>query len=327
VLWDDTIRLGIELRKKLRAIRREFDEKESEPSRRWFFDPFVPDVVMAPNAAGERVAMLWEQVPTDELASNPALWQLAPHAPWHGFTHVAPGYAMTDPNKMTLLTPGFDRRTGQHEAHGVPAPILAEYLRENRIVPEKNDLNSILFLLTPGVESSKAGTLLSWLVTFKRLHDENAPLTDVFPDFLRRRSARYAGLGLRDLCAEMHGFYRERQVSALQRLQFRRRHFPEMVMRPDEAVRELVRNNVDYLPIDQIAGRIATTLMLVYPPGIATIIPGERLDARAQPMIDYLRVFEQAANAFPGFETEIQGAYRERQADGSVRFYTYVVRE
>ena len=41
-------------------------------------------------------------------------------------------------------------------------------------MPEKNDLHSILFLLTPGVESSKAGTLLSWLVTFKRLHDENA---------------------------------------------------------------------------------------------------------------------------------------------------------
>ncbi len=34
-------------------------------------------------------------------------------------------------------------------------------LRENRIVPEKNDLNSLLFLLTPGVEASKAGTLIS----------------------------------------------------------------------------------------------------------------------------------------------------------------------
>ena len=327
VLWDDTIRLGIELRKKLRAIRREFDEKETDPARRWFFDPFVPDTVNVANAAGEIVPTPWEQVSTDELAANPALWHLAPDAAWHGFTHVAPGYAMTDPNKLTLLTPGFDRRTGKHEAHGVPAPILAEYLRENRIVPEKNDLHSILFLLTPGVESSKAGTLLSWLVTFKRLHDENAPLTEVFPDFLRRRGGRYDGLGLRQLCAQMHDFYRERQVSTLQRLQFRHRHLPEKAMRPDEAVRQLVRNNVDYLPIDEISGRIATTLMLVYPPGIATIVPGERLDARAQPMIDYLKVFEQAANTFPGFETEIQGVYRERQPQGGVRFYTYVVKE
>ena len=327
VLWDDTIRLGVELRKKLRAIRREFEETEADPMRRWFFDPFVPDIVMWRGANDEPVPTRWENVPTDDLAADASLWQLNPGDAWHGFTHVSPGYAMTDPNKLTLLTPGFDRATGQHEAHGVPAPVLAEYLRENRIVPEKNDLNSILFLLTPGVESSKAGTLLSWLVTFKKLHDDNAKLQEVMPDFIRRHAARYAGVGLRDLCAEMHAFYRDRQVSSLQRLQFRRRHFPEMAMTPHEAVRQLVRNNVDYLPIDSIAGRIATTLMLVYPPGIATIIPGERLDARAQPMIDYLRVFEAAANRFPGFETEIQGVYREMEPDGSIRFYTYVARE
>ena len=31
VLWDDTIRLGIELRKKIRAVKREFEEKETRP--------------------------------------------------------------------------------------------------------------------------------------------------------------------------------------------------------------------------------------------------------------------------------------------------------
>src|SRR5207237_4989845 len=34
VLWDDTIRLGIELRKKIRAMRREFEEKEDRKSTR-----------------------------------------------------------------------------------------------------------------------------------------------------------------------------------------------------------------------------------------------------------------------------------------------------
>src|ERR1700742_549329 len=37
ILWDDTVRLGIELRKKLRALRREYAEKEPDPARRWFF--------------------------------------------------------------------------------------------------------------------------------------------------------------------------------------------------------------------------------------------------------------------------------------------------
>ena len=328
VLWDDTIRLGIELRKKLRMIRREYDVKEGDPARRWFPDPFVPHTVewAGPDGVeGRRVP--WEDVPTDDLSINPAYWMLAPGETWHGFTKVAPNWAMTDPNKLTLLMPGFDRVTGEYEDHGVPAVLLAEYLRENRIVPEKNDLHSILFLLTPGVESSKAGTLLSWLVTFKRLHDENAPLQDVIPSFVRKRPARYHGIGLRDLCAEMHGFYREAGVSTMQKQQFQVDYLPELVMTPQQASRMLTRNRVDYLPISEIRGRVAATLMLVYPPGIATVIPGERVGRQAAPMIDYLLTFERAENAFPGLSTEIQGVYREKQPDGSVLFFTYVVKE
>ncbi|WP_421997212.1 Orn/Lys/Arg decarboxylase N-terminal domain-containing protein [Reyranella sp.] len=318
VLWDDTIRLGIELRKKVRAIRREFAERERDPARQWFFEAFVPDQVG--NAR-------WEDLPTDELAGNARFWALEPGAAWHGFDHVAEGYAITDPNKLVLLTPGFDRASGGYAKHGVPAPVVAEYLRENQIVPEKNDLNSMLFLLTPGVESSKAGTLLSALVAFKRLHDENARLDDVFASFVRRRPARYGGMRLRDLCAEMHDFYRDHAVSTLQQAQFAPGHLPVPAMAPHEAVRRLVRNDVDYVPIDEAAGRIATTLFVVYPPGIASIVPGERLDERARPMLDYLRMFEKAANLFPGFDVEIQGIYRETGADGRVRFHTYVVRE
>jgi ornithine decarboxylase len=36
----------------------------------------------------------------------------------------------------------------------------------------------------------------------------------------------------------------------------------------------------------------------VYPPGIATIVPGVLLDERAQPMIDYLKVFAGFENGF-----------------------------
>ena len=329
VLWDDTVRLGIELRKKLRAVRREFEEKEKDPSRRWFFDPFVPDRVSIPDVAGDGRAHVvpWESVSTDQLARDARFWELAPGEAWHGFGDLEAGFAITDPCKLTLLTPGFDRKTGTYDAYGVPAPVVAQYLRENRVVPEKNDLNSLLFLLTPGVESSKAGTLVSALVAFKRLYDENVPLEDAMPEFVARRPGRYRGRRLRDLCGEMHAFFREADVSALQKAQFEAGHLPEMVMTPREASRHLVRNNVDYLPLDALEGRIATTLFVVYPPGIATIVPGERLCARARPMIDYLKTFERGANVFPGFESEIQGLYREIDASGVIRFFTYVVRE
>jgi len=322
VLWDDTIRLGIEIRKKLRAMRREFEEQETDQARQWFFEPFVPDRVQT--AAGP---VAWEDMPTDDLARDPACWALDPDGAWHGYRHVAPGYAMTDPAKLTILTPGFDRATGAYADHGIPAPVVAEFLRDYQVVPEKNDLNSLLFLLTPGVESSKAGTLLSALTAFKRFHDENATLDAALPEFVSRRKARYSGVRLRDLCAEMHAFYREHAVSTLQRAQFRPDNLPTAAMLPYKAAQILTRNKVDFLPLDQIKGRIATTLMLVYPPGIATVLPGERLDDRAQPMLDYLKMFERGANLFPGFENEIQGLYRRTEADGTIRFYTYVVRE
>jgi arginine/lysine/ornithine decarboxylase len=283
----------------------------------------IPDVAQS----GAVHSVPWESISTDQLATNPAFWQLSPDAKWHGFPNMEAGFAMTDPNKLTVLTPGFDRTTGDYAEHGIPAPVVAQYLRENQIVPEKNDLNSLLFLLTPGVEASKAGTLVSGLVAFKRFHDDNALLEDVIPEFARRRPARYAGVRLRDLCGEMHRFYRNADVSGLQAKQFMDQHLPEIAMSPHDAARLLVRNDVDYLPIDEISGRIATTPFVVYPPGIATIVPGERLTERAQPMIDYLKMFETCFNTFPGFDVEIQGIYRKVDPSGRIRLYTYVVSE
>jgi ornithine decarboxylase len=329
VLWDDTIRLGIELRKKLRAVRQEFEEKETRPERRWFFEPFVPSRVAIPDVSreGAKHTVAWEAISTDLLAIDASYWQLSPDEAWHGFPDLTAGFAMTDPNKLTLLTPGFDRATGGYAEHGIPAPIVAQFLRENRIVAEKNDLNSLLFLLTPGVEASKAGTLVSGLVAFKKLHDDNVLLADAIPEFYRRRATRYAGVRLRDLCADMHNFFRAADVRALQARQFRPEHMPEIALSPRDAARQLTSNNVDYVPIDAISGRIATTPFVVYPPGIATIVPGERLSERAQPMIEYLKMFEACFNTFPGFEVEIQGVYKEIDRDGRIRLYTYVMSE
>jgi ornithine decarboxylase len=44
-------------------------------------------------------------------------------------------------------------------------------------------------------------------------------------------------------------------------------------------------------------------------------------------MVDYLKMFEKSANVFPGFESEVQGLYREVDETGVMRFYTYVARE
>ncbi|MBB5374262.1 Orn/Lys/Arg family decarboxylase [Acidocella aromatica] len=316
VLWDDTVRIGIEIRKKLRALAKSFAAAAKTLDEAWFFDPFVPDAIGG---------IAWEELPEDELASNPQAWTLAPGAAWHGFPGLADGYAMTDPNKLTLLTPGFDRHTGAYTEHGIPAPVLAEFLRERRIVPEKNDLNSILFLLTPGVEASKAGTLLAALTAFKELHDANAPLIEVMPDFVRRHGARYAETRLRDLCRTLHDFYKMHDASRLQRECFEAAHLPRQVMTPRDAWEKLMRNEVDYIPLQQAQGRVAATLALVYPPGIGLIVPGERYGGVDDPVLDYFRLVEEGCNLFPGFENEIQGVYRETGENQRVTLYTYVL--
>jgi arginine/lysine/ornithine decarboxylase len=233
---------------------------------------------------------------------------------------------MVDPNKFALLTPGIDRTTGEYLDFGVPATVVANYLREQQIVPEKCDLNSILFLMTPAEDESKLNTLIARLVKFKNLWDRDAELHEVLPSIYAAHPERYAGYTLRKVCKEMHDFYRQANVKELQRLCFRASSFPELAMSSKDAYEALVANNVDYVSLEQINGRISATLALIYPPGIGVLVPGERWDDRAKPMLDYFLAFQESFNRFPGFNYEVQGVFQER-VDGRIKFHTYVVRE
>ena len=223
---------------------------------------------------------------------------------------------MVDPNKLALLTPGIDRRTGEYLDFGVPATVVANYLREQHVVPEKCDLNSILFLMTPAEDESKLNTLIAKLVRFKDLWDRDAPLDEVLPTVCAAQPERYAGYTLRKICNEMHGFYRKatsRSCNAwLPRLELSgARDVAEGCLRG--AGRQQGRLCSD----DEIKGRISATLALIYPPGIGVVVPGERWDDRAQPMLDYFLAFEESFNRFPGFNYEVQGVYQEKSTAAS----------
>jgi ornithine decarboxylase len=124
----------------------------------------------------------------------------------------------------------------------------------------------------------------------------------------------------------MHDFYRKAGIKDLQQRCFRASSFPELAMSSEDAYSALVANDVDYVPIEKIKGRISATLALIYPPGIGVIVPGERWDDKAQPMIDYFLAFQESFNRFPGFNYEVQGVFQERGEQG-IKFHTYVVRE
>lgn len=328
-LWDEALRMGVEIRKQIRKVAGEYRSNEDDPRRQWFLDPFVPDrVTVSGSEFTEDIAdVAWESLSTETIMAEPQCWMLRKGADWHGYSRVEGDYAMVDPTKLLLLTPGINRESGAYEDWGIPAPILGAFLRGRGIVAEKTDFNLILFLLTPGLERGKAGTLLAELVNFKRLFDLDAPVSQVIPGLVRDHPGHYDGMGIQTLAQDLHDLLRRHDAKRLQQQQFHEDHFPELAMSPQAAHNAMVANQIDYIPFDQVKGRIAATLALVYPPGIGVLVPGERYDDKARPQIDYFKLFEETENRFPGFENEVQGVYREHAPDGSHKYHTYVVRE
>jgi len=84
-----------------------------------------------------------------------------------------------------------EKQTGEKvnmDNWGIPAVILYKFLCDKGTVGEKVGFYNILFIASPGITQSKAGTLISELFKFKELFDRNAPLKKVFPGSCRRIS-------------------------------------------------------------------------------------------------------------------------------------------
>ncbi|MOA27853.1 Lysine decarboxylase, constitutive [compost metagenome] len=150
------------------------------------------------------------------------------------------------------------------------------------------------------------------MLEFKRSYDSNAPLTDALPSLVQAGGARYAGMGLRDLCDELHACYRQHGTAkAIKRMYT---VLPEVAMRPADAYSQLVRGEVEPVPIDRLEGRIAAVMLVPYPPGIPLIMPGERFTSETRSIIDYLQFARTFDQQFPGFDADVHGL--QKQEDG-----------
>ena len=301
-LWRECIEVGIDARKSvLRRCK--------------YLRPLVPPVVH-----GKK----WEEGNTQEMANDVSYFAFEPNAKWHSFKGYGEGQYFIDPCKFQLITPGITVETGAYEDFGIHANILANYLRENRIIPEKCDLNTILFLMTPAESKAKMDALVDQLVRFEELIERNAPMEEVLPSIYYSHLDKYKGYHIRQLCQEMHEFYKARNVSTLQQRLFSKAYFPEYVMNPQAANFEFQRNKGKLVPLDEAEGRIALEGALPYPPGVLCVQPGERWSRTA---CDYFLALEEGINQLPGFAPEIQGVYLIEQPDGSKKAYGYVLKK
>ena len=294
-MWRDCVKMGIE-------------------ARCHYIRPFVAPVVH------DRP---WQKGNTEAMADDIDYFTFEPGARWHAFEGYGPNQYRVDPCKLLLTTPGIDAETGEYENFGIHANILATYLRGNGVIPEKCDLNSILFLLTPAENKNKLRFLTSQLVRFERFVDNNVPMQEVLLGVYNKYPGRYTGYTLRQLCQEMHDFFKDRNVKDLQKKLFRKEFFPEYVMRPQEAHYAFIRGERELVPLDEIEGRIALEGALPYPPGVLCVVPGERWSHTA---VQYFKALEESLNELPGFALEIQGVYLEHEGN-RIRAYGYVLKE
>ena len=299
-LWHECVKVGIEARKLVL--------NHCELIR-----PFIPTIIK-----GKK----WQDYDTEEIATNLEFFKFHPTDTWHKFEGYADEQYFVDPCKFLLTTPGISLETGEYEKFGVPATILANYLRENGIIPEKCDLNSILFLLTPAETLTKMQTLVAQIALFEKHIKQDSLLKDVLPTVYKNNEDRYKGYTIRQLCQEMHDLYVSRNVKQLQKDLFRKATLPEYVLNPHDANIELVRNKVELVPLTDIVGRVAAEGALPYPPGVLCVVPGEKWSTTAQ---QYFLALEEGINTLPGFAPEIQGVYLQKDPDGRTRAYGYVL--
>ena len=324
-LMGETLQEAVIFRKKMLSLKEEIEDREAEGSSAWWFEVWQPDLVSADgNPYGEKISgAQFSDVSNPVLENVAGCWDLAQHGEWHGIEGLDPGYAILDPTKVTILTPGIGRGVTMEET-GIPAVVVTTFLRTKGVVVEKTNFYSFLVLFSLANTKGRSSTLIAGMFEFKRLFDRDAPLTEVFPQLVAEYPGIYEKMTLQQLCREMHAIMGSGHVTTIQSDIYR--VLPETVMDPQEGYSRFVQGDIDLVPLEQARGRISGNLIVIYPPGIPIINPGERFTREAGVLIDFLKIFEENDNRFPGFEYEMQGIFRVEK-DGRRVYHTYCIRE
>ena len=112
-------------------------------------------------------------------------------------------------------------------------------------MPEKCDLNSILFLLTPA-ERRELAQLVAMLAQFEQHIESDTPLADVLPTIFNKYPVRYRDYTIRELCQEMHNLYVSFDVKDLQKRDVPQEELPARGDEPTGTpTAEFIRGNVE----------------------------------------------------------------------------------
>jgi len=291
-----------------RAMRKVDDEYGND----WWFKVWGPDLK---ESDGIGRADDWVLKGEQKLRRN---GKKAPES-WHGFGNLAEGFNMLDPIKATIVTPGLDLNGAFHE-QGIPASIVTKFLAEHGVIVEKTGLYSFFIMFTIGITKGRWNSLLTALQQFKDDYDKNQLMWRIMPEFCAKHP-QYERMGLRDLCQRIHSLYAKYDIARLTTEIYLTDLKP--AMKPSEAFAQIAHRNTERVGVDKLVGRIATSLITPYPPGIPLLIPGEVFNKR---IVDYLKFSREFNRQLPGFETDIHGLVEQEDEHGNVSLYADCVR-
>jgi arginine decarboxylase len=295
-LTRESIDEAVAFRQTMGRVHREFKDKGE-----WFFNTWNAETVKE-GKGGRKVA--FADASPELLATDPDPWVLHPNETWHGFGDIEDGYCMLDPIKVSIVTPGVADKGGL-DKKGIPATLVTAYLHNRGVEVEKTTDFTILFLFSIGITKGKWGTLLNALLDFKRDYDGNTRLAEALPEQVAGYPAVYGEMGLRDLADQMFAMLKETRQTHWLAEAFST--LPELVMTPSDAYQQLIRDQIEHVPLEKLANRVLATSLVPYPPGIPMLMPGESTGADDGPYLGYLRALAKWDARFPGFGHDTHG--------------------
>jgi arginine decarboxylase len=306
-LVEESILEALDFRRAMRKVEEEFGKDE------WWFKVWGPEKLVDEGIGrADDWIMKGEKDAKRKTKKSPRNW--------HGFGDLADGFNMLDPIKSTIVTPGLDLE-GNFAESGIPASVVTKFLAEHGVIVEKTGLYSFFIMFTIGITKGRWNTLLTALQQFKDDYARNQPMWRILPEFCQQHPG-YEKLGLRDLCQHIHKLYARFDVARLTTEMYLSDLTP--AMKPSDAFAHIAHRKTERVEIDELEGRITTSLITPYPPGIPLLIPGEVFNKK---IVDYLRFSREFNSQCPGFETDIHGLVARVDETGKKRYYADCVRK
>ncbi|MFM9991477.1 MAG: Orn/Lys/Arg decarboxylase N-terminal domain-containing protein [Burkholderiaceae bacterium] len=293
-------------------FRRAMRKVDDEYGQDWWFKVWGPEDLIEDGIGRADKWIIKSEKKTSSKSKSASL-------NWHGFGGIADGFNMLDPIKATIVTPGLDL-DGKFDNSGIPASIVTKFLSEHGVIVEKTGLYSFFIMFTIGITKGRWNSLLTALQQFKDDYDKNQPMWRILPEFCQKHH-KYERMGLRDLCQHIHTLYAKYDIARLTTEMYLSDLTP--AMKPSDAYAQIAHRNTERVPVDQLEGRITTSLVTPYPPGIPLLIPGEVFNKK---IVDYLKFSREFNAQCPGFETDIHGLVEIKDEQGVTHLFADCVK-